>query len=317
MKGNSRLVGRLRLGCGVGLCLFVWIASACPSLADTGLVQVDAILCNEHLTIPHDEIGHERLSTAIAVLEKALDVPAGFQASRERDVEQLPLESNDADLAALLSQFQFILANAFLDDARAIEEAYLSGKHWGLKSLRLSPRFASREEEIGFIEAVALSDNVGALYWTSLNWLRTVEMNHLAAVGSGVLSKTRAMLERALQLSPGYYGCGPARALGSFWGGLPRKPFGTYRRNLERAAEYFAPLIESEAQSNPIGSCAAYLENRLNYVQFVLIQQRAWSDAAQELRVLLSMPIGEAFPLENALAVDRAAALLHQVEEHL
>ena len=307
---------KLRLGCGVGLFLFAWIASAGPTLAVTDLVQVDAILCNEHLTISHDESGHKQLSTAIAVLEKALDIPVGFQASHERDVEQLPLESSDADLAALLSQFHFILANAFLDDPHAIEEAYLSGKHWGLKSLRLDPQFANAEET-GFIDAVAVSTNVGALYWTSLNWLRTVEMNHLAAVGSGVLSKTRAMLERALQLSPGYYGCGPARTLGSFWGGLPRKPFGTYRRNLARAAEYFAPLIGPETQSNPVAPCAAYLENRLNYVQFVLIQQQAWSDAAQELRALLSMPIGEAYPLENALALDRAAALLHQVEEHL
>ena len=287
-----------------------------PATAETGLPEVDGILRQEHLILSYDETGHRQLIAAITAIEEALELPVGFRATRERDIEALPMAVCDADLATRLSQFHFVLANAFLTEPQAIEEAYLCGKHWGLKSLRLNPKFAA-DERHGFTEAMAWVTDVGALYWTSLNWLRTVELNHLAAVGSGVLSKTRAMLERALELEPSYYGCGPARALGSFWGGLPRKPFGTYRKNLDRAFEYLAPLLETDSDDDTVGACAAYLENRLNYVQFVLVERREWPEAALHLTTLLSLPAGDLYPLENALALEKASTLLLKIEDHL
>ena len=316
MRSRKVYSRSMRQTAGTAAVLLLCVLSNPSAVAMTGLPEVDEILREEHLNLSYDETGHGRLTAAIAAIEDALDLPEGFRASRERDVEALPMAVCDAELATLLSQFHFILANAFLDEPQAIEEAYLCGKHWGLKSLRLNPRFAAAEGD-GFAEAVAWVTDVGALYWTSLNWLRTVELNNLAAVGSGVLSKTRAMLERALDLDPSYYACGPSRALGSFWGGLPRKPFGTYRKNLDRAFEYFAPLLDTDSCDDTAGACAAYLENRLNYVQFVLVEQREWPEAAQHLTALLLLPAGDLYPLENALALEKASALLLEIEEHL
>lgn len=305
-----------RQAVAVAAALLSCVLADAPAAALTGLPEVDGIVREEHVILTYDETGRRQLFAAISSLENALDLPAGFRATRERDVAALPIPASDRELVTRLSQFQFILANAFLDEPEAIEEAYLSGKHWGMKGLRLNPGFAAAENA-GFVEAVARITDVASLYWTSLNWLRTVELNHLAAVGSGVLSKTRAMLERALELDPDYYGCGPARALGSFWGGLPRKPFGTYRKNLDRAFEYFAPLIELASSTSSDKACAGYLENRLTYVQFVLIERRDWPEAERQLQSLLALPVEDLYPLENALALERALVLLHEVREHL
>jgi len=102
-------------------------------------------------------------------------------------------------------------------------------------------------------------------------------------------------------------------------GGLPRKLFGTYRRDLDRALGYFAPLMEDgcAGSGESAAGCADYLENRLNYVHFYLIEQRAWSDATDELWAILASRIGDVYPLENALALEKAKTLLVEVEQHL
>jgi hypothetical protein len=277
--------------------------------------------------IPYSEEGRAQLEAAIEVFRTALGVSEELDEANEEAVGNFDVDFAQKDLVNKLSQAYYTLADAFLAGETNERETYLRGKHWGMKSLRMGSEFAQLEAEEGFVAAVQAETDVVALYWAAANWLRASEFNKLEAIFAGVPEKTEAVSLRCLELDETFNVYGSYRALGAFWGGMPRLPAGTYRKNFNKSLSYFCKVVDepdlcAECKDCPdFGSfdpvANEYFENRLFFVEFYLIEKEYWQDAARILQDVLSEPIGEAHPLYNALSQEKATEFLEEVEKHL
>jgi len=285
------------------------------------------LLPGEDVMIEYSDAGRAQLEAAIGAFRVALNVPDDLDEKSEDAVNAFSVDPAQKDLVNKLAQCYYTLADAFLGGEPDEEATYLMGKHWGLKSLRMNPEFTRLEEEESFVAAVEAETDVPALYWANANWLRGAEFNKIAAIAAGVPPKSEAMSVRVLELEPTYIVYGPYRSLGAFWGGLPRLPFGTYRKNFEQALSYFCYIVDepelcAECQDCPdFGPfdpiCNEYFESRLFFVEFYLLERELWEDAARILESVLAEPIGDMHPLYNAISQEKAQKFLDEVNEHL
>jgi len=277
----------------------------------------------DRVIVEYSDEGRARLISAIESLRRLLGVPADLDERDEDVIDAFPVDPELKPDVIRLSQCYFTLGIIFLRGEDGEEDTYRRGKHWGLKALRMDPAFAASEDAEGFVAAVRSETNLDALYWACMNWVSVANFDRLAAIPAGIVGKTVAMLERCVELDPSYDCFGAYRVLGSIWGALPRMPFGTYRKNFERARSYFCFLVEEPAlccdllERSIDPSCSTYLGNRRAFAEFYLVEQRRWSEAARVLRSVLDDPIGEMYPLYNARAKDDARALLEEVSRHL
>ena len=301
------------------------IASLTVCGQDTGsdLEAALALIPSEDVMIEYSDEGRAQLEAAIVAFRVALDISDDLDEKREDAVTAFPVDLAQKDLVNKLSQCYYTLADAFLAGEPGEEATYLMGKHWGLKSLRMNPEFARLEQEEGFDAAVRAETDVPALYWANANWLRVSEFNKLAAVMAKVPEKSEAIALRLLELEATYIAYGPYRSLGAFWGGLPRLPFGTYRKNFEKALSYFCYIVdESEYCADCDGCtfdpiCDEYFENRLLFVEFYLMERELWEDAARIAQSVLDEPVGDKHPLYNAISQEKAQEFLEKAREHL
>lgn len=287
-----------------------------------GLEDALAIFQGDRVLVEYSDQGRAQLESAIEALKRALGVPPNLYEESEREVDAFFVAPEERDLVVKLSQGYFTLGVIFADGRDEEEAAYRKGKHWGLKSLRMDPNFAPVEKSEGFLAAVSREANAPALYWACMNWLSLGNFDRLAAVSSGVVKKTIAMLERVVELDDTYDCYGAYRVLGSIWGALPWLPVGTYRRDLERARTYLCHVVEDPQVCGDLPPravdplCTEYLGNRRVFAEFYLMEKGLWADTAKVLQSILDAPIGDAFPLFNALAKDDAARLLADVSKH-
>ena len=293
-----------------------------------------ALFASGDVMISYDDEGRAELETAIEVFRTALGIPDDLDEGNEGAVNEFVVDFTQKDLVNKLSQAYYTLADAFLaEDHDAELETFLKGKHWGLKSLRMDPDFAAIEGPAGgspsqFIDAVAQETDIAALYWGAGNWLRVAEFNKLAAVAAKVPEQTEAMSLRCLELDDTYLNYGSYRALGAFWGGLPRLGILVhYSKNFNKALGYFCKVVNEPELCAECENCPdfgafdpvadEYFENRLFFVEFYLMEKGYWEDAARILQDVQSEPIGEAHPLYNALSQEKAVEFLEEVEKHL
>ncbi len=282
-----------------------------------------ALIPSEDVMIKYSAEGRAQLEAAIEAFRVALGIPDDLDEKSEEAVNAFPVDLAQKDLVNKLSQCYYTSADAFLAGEPDEEATYLMGKHWGLKSLRMNPEFARLEQEESFVVAVQAETDVRALYWANANWLRAAEFDKMAAIFAGVPPKTEAMSLRVLELEPTYIVYGPYRSLGGFWGGLPRLPFGKYRKNFERALSYLCYIVDEPEYCADCGSCSfdpicnEYFENRVFFVEFYLMEQELWEDAARILQSVLDEPIGDKHPLYNAISQEKAQKFLEEAEEHL
>jgi len=288
-----------------------------------------ALLPGEDVMIEYSDAGRAQLEAAIGAFRVTLNVPDDLDEKSEDAVNAFPVDLTQKDLVNKLAQCYYTLADSFLGGEPDEEATYVMGKHWGLKSLRMNPEFTRLEKEESFVAAVEVETDVLALYWANANWLRVSEFNKLAAVMAKVPEKSEAISLRLLELEPTYIVYGPYRSLGAFWGGLPRLPGGTYRKNLKKALSYFCKIVEepelcAECQDCPdFGPfdpvCNEYFENRVFFVEFYLMDPKEphWEDAKRILEGVLAEPIGDKHPLYNAISQEKAQKFLDEVNEHL
>lgn len=282
-----------------------------------------AVFQGDRAVVEYSSQGRAQLEAAIEALKSALGVPANLDETRESEVNAFSVAPEARDLTVKLSQGYFTLGVIFAKGESDEADIYLKGKHWGLKSLRMDPDFALVEKKSGFIVAVAQEPNVPALYWACMNWLSGANFNPASAVVSGVVKKTIAMLERVLELDETYDCYGAYRVLGSIWGALPWLPFGTYRRDLERARTYLCHVVDDPQLCGDLAprvvdpACTEYLGNRRVLAEFYLMEKGLWADAAQVLQSVIDAPIGETYSLFNARAQDDARQLLEEAIRHL
>ena len=291
------------------------------------LEEALTLIPGEDVMIEYSAQGRAQLEAAIVAFRVVLGVSDNLNEKSEDAVNAFSVDLANKDLVNKLSQCYYTLADAFLEGEPNEEATYLVGKHWGLKSLRMNPEFARLEKEEGFVVAVHADTDALALYWANANWLRAAEFDKMAAIFAGVPPKSEAMALRALELAPTYIAYGPYRALGAFWGGMPRLPFGTYRKNLNKALCYFCKIVDepqlcAEGQDcpdfgpfDPVAN--EYFENRLLFVEFYLMEKELWEDAARILQSVLDEPVGDKHPLYNAISQEKAQKFLDEVNEHL
>ena len=287
-------------------------------LADAlGIFQGDRVI------VEYSDQGRVQLEAAIDALRNALGVTTDLDEESEREVDAFFVAPDDRGLVIKLCQGYFTLGVIFAKGEDVEADAYRKGKHWGLKSLRMDPDFAAAEKWDGFIDAARQETSVPALYWASLNWMSLANFDRLAVVSSGVVKKTMAMLDQVLEFDETYDCYGAYRVLGSIWGALPWAPFGTYRRDLERAQTYLCHVVDDprvcgDLPLSPVDpTCIEYLGNRRVFAEFYLMEKGLWVDAAQVLQSIIDAPIGESYALFNANAQDDARRLLVEVGRHL
>ena len=282
-----------------------------------------AIFQGDRVIVEYSAEGRAQLEATIEALKVALGVPADLNETSESAVGAFPVAPEGRDLTIKLSQGYFTLGVIFAKGESDEADLYLKGKHWGLKSLRMDPDFALVEKREGFVDAVDQETDVASLYWAGMNWLSEANFDQVTAVFSGVAGKTVAMLERVQVLDETYDCYGADRVLGSVWGALPRLPFGTYRRDLDRARSCFCRIVEDAQACGDLApgsvdpACTEYLGNRRAFAEYYLMEKGLWSDAAQVLESVLDAPLGETYALFNANAQADARRLLEEVGKHL
>jgi len=282
---------------------------------------------NGTVQIPYSDDGRVQLEGMIAAFRAALGVTDDLDEANEDAVMAFEIDAGQIMVVNRLAQAYYTMADIFLEGDDAERPTYLKGKHWGLKSLRIDPGFASLEASDGFTAAVASSENLLGLYWGSATWLRAAQFNPLEAVFAGVPEKTEAMSLRCLELDDTFTAYGSYRALAAFWAGLPKLPAGTYRKNWNRSVGYYCKIVDEPEICAGCDDCPdfgpfdpaadLYFENRLFFVEFYLIERGEWADAKRILDEVLAEPVGELYPLYNEMAQEKAARFLEEVEKNL
>ena len=309
------------------LCLTVMVSGG-AALALT-LDEALALFPGNDIMVPYSDEGKATLEEMIEAFRTALGVTDALDEENEDAVDDFVVDSSLIDVVGKLAQTYYTYADAFLGGADNERRTYLRGKHWGLKGLRMDATFAATEESDGFVAAAATIEDISIAYWAAANWLRAAQFDPLGAVFGNVPEKTEAINLRCLELDETYMVYGGYRALGGFWSGLPKLPGGNYRKNWSRALGYFCLIVDEP------GICGAsdcdicpeigafdpvvdeYLENRAFFVEFYLMPQNMWADAKRILEEILAEPVGDKYPLYNAISIEKAAAFLVEVEEHL
>ena len=282
------------------------------------------------IMIPYSDEGRATLESMIEAFRGALGVPDELDETNEDAVMAFDVDADLIDVLNKLSQTYYTLSDAFLGGDSEERPTYLRGKHWGLKALRMDPDFTATESTDGFVAAVPIAENLDGLYWAAANWLRAAQFNPLEAVFAGVPEKTDAMSQRCLELDDTYMNDGSYRALAAFWAGLPKLPAGYYRKNWSRSLGYFCHIVDEPeicadwdcdvcpelGEFDPAAN--EYFENRVFFVEFYLMEKGGlWEDAKRILGSVLAEPIGDKYPLYNAISQEKALEFLEEVEEHL
>ncbi|QAA76877.1 MAG: hypothetical protein BIP78_1111 [Candidatus Bipolaricaulis sibiricus] len=228
-----------------------------------------------------------------------------LQAKLERAIalyeQALAQDENYVHALNMLSRCYYTLADVFLPDKEK-SAVHTKGQEYGERSLRTNPEFVRVEREKGFVEAVKVSSDVAALFWTYSNWARKVQLGGavglLAAALRGDDKKLMALMERCIELDRGYISGGPLRALAGYWAEHP----------FSKDPEKVRALMEEAVASYP-----DYLENRVFYVQYYLMPAEKWAEARRELQIVIDAPIG-VDALENGYAKILALNLMSQIE---
>ena len=305
--------------------LLMFMVFACSAIADVKTLDdvLDLFPAGLDIAVSFDESGRADLEAAIGLIEATLGVTASFDAADEDAYTALDVPAEYKTWVNRLSQAYYALGDAFLRGEEGAKTAFYKGQQWGLKSLRMSPDFATEETRHGFIDAVALETDVEALYWTYGNWARKDEFDPLGAIARNDPPKLQALIERALEVDETYLVYGSYRALAAFWGGLPPLPLYAYGQKLPRTLSYICPVLNEPVFCEDCADCPvdpdpdAYFENRLIFAQYYLMEKGLWGDAARVLRSILDDEVGETHMLYNAFCQVLARELLVKVEEHL
>lgn len=276
-----------------GIVLFVLGALALGQGPEELISQADALFLEVESTLYtpelHDAL-RERMLQAIDLYERAL----------EQSGESVYLLTE-------LAHAYYVLADVLTQGPKEKQKLHIRGQEYAERALRADPEFAAREKEEGFIAAVKAHGNVAALFWTYSNWARKIDLGGLgsliAAAFRGDDKKLYAIMERCIELDPGFEYGGPLRALAAYWAKHP------FKKDFDKVDELLTQAMEGYPQ---------YLENKLFYVEYYLIPKKIWVEAARALEEILAADVGEGdMLLQNGVVKVRAAELLEEIREKL
>ncbi len=299
----------------VGLCLLLLVGVVATAQVKPVSMDLDTALSyyqNDAFTIEYSDTGQAQLLGIIDAFKAALGVTAALDEKNEDKVGAFAIDISLKDIVNKLSQAYYTLGNVFVDPSKN-EDIYLKGKNWGLKSLRMNPKFAELEKK-RFDSAVATETDIAALYWTNSNWLRVAQKHPLKAVMAGVTKRTGAIMNRLLELDTSYLSGGIYRSYGAYYSGLP------IGKDMNKALSYLCHVVDEPnycTDKGKVPGANEYFENRTFFVEFYLMPKKQWKDAARILQSVINAPIGDKFPFMNAYSQVHAQKLLAEVQKHL
>ena len=235
-----------------------------------------------------------------ALQEKMLEVISLYERA-------LAADETDIHVLTELAHAYYVLADVFETETREKIALHVKGQEYAERALRADPAFVALEKEKGFIAAVKAHSDVAALFWTYANWARKIDLGGwkslIAAAFRGDDKKLYAIMERCLELDPGFEYGGPLRALAAYWAKHP------FKKDFDKVNELLTRAMEDYPQ---------YLENRLFYVQYYYMPKKMWAEAKALLEEILAAELGEGdVLLQNGYAKVEAAELLEEVEKKL
>lgn len=227
------------------------------------------------------------LEAAIDLYQQALDL--------------LPEEDIEARLDVLvrLSQACFELGEGYLTDLDEIKALHTLGRDYALAALRLDSDFVTAEGE-SFRAALYRAKDVGAIFWYGNTLGRYLEFHPITAMMGG-MRDIQACFERAVELDPMYMDGAPLRSLGSFFAQVPDFIGGDMEQ---------AEVVHQQAMA----VSSTFLENTVNWADFVLMRQEDWASLCTALNSVLALAedpeIMAAWPFYNERALRRAHEIL-------
>ena len=225
----------------------------------------------------------------------------------EQSLPLVPVQSR-AFVLNRLAQCYYELTTFTPGDTREDKKLFEKGKEYGLRSLRLNPKFARLEKD-NFVTAVSYVTDPAALLWTADNWGALFHYTPLQ--GMVDVGKVKALYERGVEIDETYWGASFHNALGAMLITLPSFLGGDLEQgkaHLERA----------------IALAPDYLENHVVYAQYwgftydMLGKVNGIRDKnliEQEAQFVLSAPIGR-WPFWNREAKKEAQALLALLDKY-
>ena len=90
---------------------------------------------------------------------------------------------------------------------------------------------------------------------------------------------------------------------------------------------YFSKIVDEPTICGACEDCAdygavdpsvhEYLENRMFFVEFYLMERGLWEDAKRIVDSVVADGLGDKYPLYNAISLEKAAIFLEEIESHL
>ena len=237
----------------------------------------------------------EQLLEALRLYEAALDLTPTSQTT------------SHAEILNRLSQLCYEATTFSAGNTDEDRLLFERGRSYGLRSLRMSPGFAGREDD-DFADALSYVGDPAALLWTADNWGALCGMNPIE--GLLQFGKVRDLYERCIEIDEHYWGASSHNALGALLvvtpaalGGDPDEGIA----HLETAVELAADYLMNRVVRAQYWGFTYDLFGRIDGV-------RDASFVEVELMAVLDQPIGD-WPFWNREAYKEAAALLQVLDE--
>jgi len=269
--------------------LLIVTGSAACFAQDVATLLAEAAGLYDRWTEPFDSLAYETsLRGAIALWEHALTLVP------EKDVP------TRIHVCNRISRATFELALGYLSDPAEREATYEEGKDTALAALELDPAFVAARERDGFRAALRAATDVASIFWYGNHLGQWLDFHRFTAFFGGVRD-VQASFERAIELDETYEGGGPHRSMAA----LLAQAYFLVGRSRQDAVAHFERSIELDP---------TYLENHVNYAE--CYAQAVGDDALFETLIATVLEAAEepnvvaAHPFYNALAIDRAKALI-------
>ena len=292
------MVTRKKLILGIGVLILGLLGMVLPVIGEDGGTTDLQDLINKADRAARDarmdKKVEDRLRDAIDIYEKALEI-----------------DPDNRHVLNRLSVGYFTLAETYFEKG-ASKEAYRTGYHYGLRSLKVNEDFSELYDRIGFKALKKLPKsvtNVETLFWTGANLGRLDETKGVL----GSLNDLPALVSlnrRVLEVDETYLGGGAHRALGSIAGELmSRLPFSFLQVQnngftWKKARTHFEQAIEIAP------NC---LENYFSYAKYYAHKRGKTEMTIRLLDRVKSEPAGDEFSLINRIAKEKASRLREKV----
>ncbi|OQY26718.1 MAG: hypothetical protein B6244_12855 [Candidatus Cloacimonetes bacterium 4572_55] len=136
-------------------------------------------------------------------------------------------ENTDVLLMAAQGYGGYAIAFVEEEDPERASKLYLRGKKYALMALQQKNKsiYQSLEKPLADFEnelMKAKKKDTPWLFWLAYNWISYINLNKTSVRAIGDLPKVLAIMERVIELDPGYYYGGAHLSLGAYYGSLPK-----------------------------------------------------------------------------------------------